>query len=225
MSRSTAQPLAFNLAVAQQVDIKPVEAHSHAQPLTFTPATTYIPFNINPARKLPQDVQEKQMSDFTFNVALGREVEFYNRVNSNDPAASALKGVVLAAAGLEPDATLKDYATLAAILAGTTNEVTNTNYARPVWTDAELANYTIDNTLDEVPLFLPASTVFPNIAAGDVWAKFLTCYDGDTAAGTDSDIIPITAHDILFQGSYIIPNGTNITMGNPTGFVICDQLV
>jgi len=162
------------------------------------------------------------MSDFTFNVALGREVEFYNRVNSNDPAASALKGVVLRAAALEPDATLKDYATLGAILAAANDEATNTNYARVVWTDTELANYTVDNANDETPLFLPTPITFTNIAAGDIWAKFLVCYDGDTAAGTDTDIIPITAHDLLYQGSYVTPNGSNIVIGNPTGFVICD---
>lgn len=55
MSRGTAQPLVVSMAVAQTVDIKPVESHSHAQPLTVTMGTAYIPVNINPARKLPQD--------------------------------------------------------------------------------------------------------------------------------------------------------------------------
>ena len=162
------------------------------------------------------------MADFTFNVALGREVELYNRVKSNDPAASALKGVVLRAANLESDAVLKDYDTLGAILAAANDEATNTNYARVVWTDAELAAYAVDDANDNVPLFVPSPVTWTNVASGDVWAKILICYDGDTAAGTDTDIIPITAHDILFQGSYLIPNGTNIVMTNTTGFVICD---
>jgi len=56
MSRGTAQPLTVSMAVPQQVDIQPVEVHSHAQPLTVTMGTAYIPVNISPARKLPQDV-------------------------------------------------------------------------------------------------------------------------------------------------------------------------
>lgn len=161
------------------------------------------------------------MSDFTFNVALGREVELYNRVNNNDPAASALKGVVINAATMEADSILKDYDTLGAILAGATDEVTNTNYARLVWTDAELAAYTIDDSNDRIQLFLPPIT-FTSIGSGDIWGKLLVCFDGDTAAGTDTDIIPVTAHDLLFQGSYVVPNGGNIVIGNSTGFVICD---
>lgn len=70
------------------------------------------------------------MAGFSFNVALGREVELYNRVDSNDPANSAFIGMVLADSGLETDAVLKDFDTFAAILAGTTNEVTNSGYAR-----------------------------------------------------------------------------------------------
>ena len=162
------------------------------------------------------------MSDFTFNVALGREVELYSRVKNNDPAASALKGVVLRAAGLEPDATLKDYDTLGAILAAANDEATNTNYARVVWTDAELAVYSVDDANDQIQLLVPSPVTWTNVGSGDVWAKFLITYDGDTASGSDTDIIPITAHDILFQGSYLIPNGTNIVMTNTTGFVICD---
>src|SRR5512145_2863862 len=108
------------------------------------------------------------MSDFTFNVSLGREVELYNRVNSNDPAASAIRVMVLATAGLEPDATLKDYDSFAAILAGATNEPTNTNYARQTLTDTELAAYTVDDTNDRIVLPVPNIT-FTSIGAGDSW--------------------------------------------------------
>ncbi len=162
------------------------------------------------------------MSDFTFNVSLGREVEFYNRVDSNDPTNSAFIGVVLRSAGLESDSILKDYATLSAILAGTSDEATNTNYARKTWTDADLSAFTIDNTNDRIQLFLPAGVTWTNVAAGDIWAKFLVCYDGDTTTGTDANIIPVTAHDILYSGAFLVPNGTNIVMGNSNGFVICD---
>lgn len=162
------------------------------------------------------------MGQLTFNASLGREVEFYNRVDANDPANAAFIGVVLRAAGLVSDAILKDYATLADILAGASDEATNTGYARKTWTDADLAAYSVDNTNDRIQLFLPTPVTWTNVAAGDVWAKMLICYDSDTTAGTDANIIPVTAHDILYNGSYLVPNGTNIVMTNATGFVICD---
>ena len=78
------------------------------------------------------------MADFIFNIAKGRVVEYYNRVKGNDPTNSALIIVVIDANG-DTDATMKDRDELAALLGGTANEVTNTNYARKTLTDAELA--------------------------------------------------------------------------------------
>lgn len=161
------------------------------------------------------------MADFTFNVSLGREVEYYQRVDGNDPAASALIGVVLRSAALEADTTLKDYDTLSAILAGTSDEATNSGYARKTWTDSDLVAYTVDDSNDRIQLFLPTPITFTTIGSGDTWAKLLVCYDNDTAAGTDANIIPITAHDLLYQGSYVVPNGSNITITNTNGFTIC----
>jgi hypothetical protein len=56
--------------------------------------------------------------------------------------------------------------------------------------------------------------------AGDSWAKILTCYDADTAAGTDADIIPIVAQDMLINGSVIIPSGVNIQWSVPNGYYV-----
>lgn len=55
MARSTAQPLQFTIQVQQTFDIQNTEQHSHAQPLQFTPATSYQNFDIRPSRKLPTD--------------------------------------------------------------------------------------------------------------------------------------------------------------------------
>jgi hypothetical protein len=162
------------------------------------------------------------MANFTFNVALGREVEYYQRVDGNDPAASALIGVVLRLALIESDTILKDYDTLSAILAAANDEATNSGYARKTWTDADLTAYSVDDANDRTQLFLPTPITFATIGSGDTWAKLLVCYDNDTGAGTDANIIPITAHDLLFQGSYVVPNGTNITITNTTGFTICN---
>lgn len=158
------------------------------------------------------------MSRFQFNVSLGREVEFYNRVDSNDPANSALILMVLAESGLETPATLKDKTSFAALVSGTTNEVTNTGYARKTLTDAALSAYSIDNTTDSVTLAIPVQT-FATISAGDTWAMAVLGYDPDTTGGTDSDIIPITAHDLIIDGAYAVPNGDDLIVDLSAGYI------
>lgn len=144
------------------------------------------------------------MADFVFNIAKGRVAEFYNRVKSNDPANSALVIVVLDANG-DTDATMRDRDDLAALLGGTANEVTNTNYARKVLTDADLAALSIDDTNDRIDLDLPDQT-WTAVAAGTAWTDILVCYDPDTTGGTDSAIIPLTCHDFA-----LTPDGSDIT--------------
>lgn len=144
------------------------------------------------------------MADFMFNIAKGRVAEFYNRVKSNDPANSALIIVVIDANG-DTDATMRDRDDLAALLGGTANEVTNTNYARKVLTDSDLAALSIDDTNDRVDLDLPDQT-WNGVAAGTAWTDVLVCYDPDTTGGTDSAIIPLTCHDFA-----VTPDGSDIT--------------
>lgn len=115
---------------------------------------------------------------------------------------------------------LKDKDDLAAVLAGTTNEVTNAGYARKVLTNADLVAPTISDADDSVTLDVFADQVFTP-AAGDSWRKMLVCFDSDTGAGTDANIIPITAHDLLLSGTAVVPNGQNLTWGLPTGFMVC----
>lgn len=153
------------------------------------------------------------MADFVFNIAKGRIVEYFNRVDTNDPANSALIIVVLATSGLESDATLKDKDDLAAVVAGTTNEVTNTNYARKVLTDADITMPAPDDTNDRFDLDI-ADQTWTSVAAGDGWSRLLVCYDGDTTAGTDANIIPLTSHDFV-----VTPDGSSITAQiNAAGF-------
>lgn len=146
------------------------------------------------------------MADFVFNIAKGRVVEYYNRVENNDPAASALIVVILATAGLEADSVLQDADTLAAVLAGTTDEATNTGYARKTLTDVELAALPApDDTNNRFDIDIPDQT-WTAVAAGSGWSKLLICYDADTGAGTDSNIIPLTSHDFV-----VTPDGSDIT--------------
>lgn len=158
------------------------------------------------------------MSNFTFNVSLGREVEFHNRVDGNDPAASALVLVVLSTTGLEADSVLKDYDTLAAILAAN-DEVDNTGYARKVLTDADISPYTVDDTNNSITLPL-ANQTWSTISAGDSWSKLLICYDSDTAGGTDANIVPVVAQDLFIDGVATVPNGNDIIVAFPLGYCV-----
>jgi hypothetical protein len=152
---------------------------------------------------------------------LGREVEFYNRVDSNDPANSAFILIAFQYATIVADSTLKDYATVAAIIAGGSLEVTNAGYARKTLTDANLTAYTVDNSQDRIVLSIPTQT-FAAVSAGDIWGKLVIAYDPDTTAGTDTTLIPVTAHDLRISGQPITPNGSDIVIGDANGFVICD---
>lgn len=152
------------------------------------------------------------MANQVFNIALGRSVEFYNRVKNNDPAASELVVAILATAGLESDATLKDFNTFAEVVAGTTNEVTNSGYAKKVLGDADLLAWAPDDGNDRWDLDIPDQT-WTAVAAGDGWSKAVINYD-PVGSQTHSDMIPMTHHDFV-----VVPDGSDITMQvNAAGF-------
>lgn len=132
------------------------------------------------------------MANIVFNIAKGRVAELYDRVKSNDPANSAIILVPIETAGLESDATLIDADTLAAVLAGTTNE--QTTMGRKTLTDSDLATIPApDDTNDRNERSLP--TVIWTAATGNAISKILVCYDSDTTGGTDSNIVPLTMFD------------------------------
>jgi len=145
------------------------------------------------------------MANQIFNIALGRVAELYNRVDLNDPANSALIIVILATAGIETDAVLKDKDALSDVVSGTTNEVTNTGYARKTLTDADIVAFAPDDTNDRVDLDIPDQT-WTAVAAGDGWNDFMVCFDSDTTAGTDANIVPLSLHDFV-----LVPDGSDIT--------------
>lgn len=144
------------------------------------------------------------MANFTFNIAKGRVVEFYNRVKANDPANSALILVPIQTTGIETQAVLQDKDDLAAVLAGTTDE--QVTMGRKVLTDVELAALPApDDTNDRFDLSLP-TTVYAG-ATGNGISQFVVCYDADTTSGTDANIIPLTAFDFVQ-----VPNGSDIQL-------------
>lgn len=153
------------------------------------------------------------MADFVFNIAKGRVVEYVNRVDTDDPSNSALVIVVIATSGLEADGTLQDYDSLGALLAAANNEVTNTNYARKVLTQADITFPAPDDTNNRYDVDIPDQTWLA-VTAGDGWSKLLVCYDPDTTGGDDTAIIPLTAHDFV-----VTPDGSGITAEvNSAGF-------
>jgi len=145
------------------------------------------------------------MADQIFNFALGRMVEFYDRVDTNDPANAVLTILVLRTVGIETDAVLKDSTDLADVLGGTTTEVTNTGYARIELDDTDLVAFAPDLGNDRTDLDIPDQT-FTGILAGDGWQDLLICFDSDSTGGTDTNIVPGTMHDFV-----VTPDGSDIT--------------
>lgn len=144
------------------------------------------------------------MANLVFNIAKGRFVEYANRINTNDPAASAL--IITVFNTTATDAVLADLDTLAAIEADVnTAEVTNTGYARKVLTDTGGIVITVDDTNDRVDVDIPDQT-WTAVAATPTWTDIVAAYDSDTAAGTDANIVPVSLHDFA-----VTPDGSDIT--------------
>lgn len=147
------------------------------------------------------------MANLVFNIALGRVAEFYVRVDGNDPANSALIILLLASTGIEADSVLRDLDTITALVAGTTNEATNTGYARKTLTDADLTAFAPDDANDRVDLDIPDQT-WTGVANDGTGAigDLVVAYDSDTTGGTDANIVPCTLHDFA-----VTPDGSDIT--------------
>lgn len=154
------------------------------------------------------------MADIVFNVAKGSVAAYHNRVNDNDPANSAIIQVLLKT--VQADATLRDYDTLDAILTaggGTVNvECDFTNYARKTLSDAAVVAVVIDDTNDRAVASIDDWVIASaGGATNNTVLKLLNCYDPDTTAGTDSTIIPLTAHDLTET-----TNGQQLTIAPTT---------
>jgi hypothetical protein len=145
------------------------------------------------------------MADFIYNIGKGRIAELAARVNANDPTNSVLVILILATSGIQADSVLIDVDTVAALLAGTTNEVTNSGYARKVLDNTGGITVTVDDTNDWTDVDIPDQT-WTAVAAGDGWNDFVTAYDSDSTAGTDTNIVPTSQHDFV-----VTPDGSDIT--------------
>jgi hypothetical protein len=144
------------------------------------------------------------MADFVYNIAKGRVVEYYNRVENNDPSASALIVVVIDTA--TADATLKDLDDLGLVIAdGGTTERNANGWTRKTLTDTELASLPApDDTNDRYEVDIPDQT-WTSVTAGNA-TDLVICYDSDTGSGTDTNVIPLTQHDFI-----VTPDGSDVT--------------
>lgn len=143
------------------------------------------------------------MGNFVYNISLGRVVELANRVENNSPAGCELVVAVLATAGIESDATLKDLDTFSQVVAGTTNEVTNTGYAKKVLTATDVV-ITVTDGSDVVDVDIPDQT-WTAVAAGDGWNDIVISYD-PVGSQVHTDMVPMTQHDFV-----VTPDGSDIT--------------
>ncbi|MGW6481317.1 hypothetical protein ACWGDS_26050 [Streptomyces sp. NPDC055059] len=134
------------------------------------------------------------MANLVFNVALGRLAQY----GDLPAAADSLILVPFAAAALPTDATMRDYATLAAVKAGATEQ---TALGRKT-----LANVTVtvDNTNDRVAI--DCDDVTWTATSGAAIGAAVICYKPDTASA-DSAIIPLTKHDVAMT-----PDGSDFTL-------------
>ncbi len=146
------------------------------------------------------------MADVVFNIAKGRVAELAALAAAND----ALIGVPLLSAGLVSDATMIDYTTLAAVLAGASDEATGGNWSRKTLSNVVVTPDNTNNwqsvTCDPIIWAAPHS--------GPASGKLLVCWDGDITGGTDSNILPLVALDFAAT-----PAGGSVTYTpNAAGF-------
>lgn len=135
------------------------------------------------------------MANWVANIAKGKFAYYGTLPATND----AIIVVPLETSGLEADATAKDYDTLSALLAGSSNE--QTTMGRKT---AASVTVTVDDSGDSVAL--DCADITWTAATGNAISKLLFCYDPDTTGGTDADLIPLVALDFT-----ITPDGSDVT--------------
>lgn len=145
------------------------------------------------------------MANYVFNVAKGRVAEFFNRVDGNDPANSAIILVPLSASGTE--AAGQDFDDLAAVIADANFTEAGASWGRKTLTDTELAAIAADDTNNRMPAALPQVT-WTAPTSGQNTTGVLVCYDSDTTVGTDANIIPLVHCDMVVtaDGNDVILN-------------------
>lgn len=149
------------------------------------------------------------MADIVMNQGLGAARYYAGLPAAND----ALVLVLLRSTSIEADATLRDYATLSALLAGTSDECTAPNYTRKLITSGTTVTY--DAATNRVDCFFPAQTITSLGSIGTLQqvSKLLVCYWPINGTGGDAAILPLTMHDYVHAC-----DGTDFQLNLPNGF-------
>ena len=135
------------------------------------------------------------MANYMFNIAKGRAVEFYNRCENNDPTNAAL--ILVPCSASDTEANAQDADDLTAALATAINEQTGGGWVRKTLESVQLAAFPApDDTNNRYSVQVPSVT-WTGPAAASNTTGLLICYDSDTTAGTDANIIPISHHDFV----------------------------
>lgn len=118
--------------------------------------------------------------------------------------------VPLSASGTEAQG--QDLDTLAAVEADANfAEQTAGGWARVVLDDTDLAVIAVDDTNNRFPATIPQVSMGSPTAGNDT-TGLLVCYDPDTTAGTDSNIVPISHHDfaVTADGNEVVVNAGDV---------------
>ncbi|MGW3442176.1 hypothetical protein [Streptomyces sp. NPDC001076] len=136
------------------------------------------------------------MANIVFNIALGKIAYYAGLPATND----ALIMVPIETSGIVADSAMRDYDDLGTLLAGASNEQTTMNRKT-----LSSVTVTVDDTNDRVAL--DCADVTWTAATGNAISAVVICYDPDTTTGTDSDLIPLTKHDVTMT-----PDGSDFTL-------------
>ena len=134
------------------------------------------------------------MANFVFNIAKGKVAHYAGLPAADD----SLIAVPLEADVIEPDSTLKDYDTLAALLGGTSDE--QVTMGRKTLSGVTA---TVSDSSDWVDV--DANDPVWTAAGGAPIGAIVICYK-PASGSPDSDIVPLTKHDFP-----ITPGGGDIT--------------
>lgn len=146
------------------------------------------------------------MANFVFNIGKGRGVELYNHVENNAPAPSALILIPMSQSGTEAQGQdIDDMATLEAD--ANFAERTTGGWVRKTLTDVELVALPAPDDVNNRYAVAVPSVTWTTPAAGNNTTGLVICYDADTAAGTDSNLLPIGHYDFV-----VTTDGNNVVL-------------
>lgn len=152
------------------------------------------------------------MSDFVFNIAKGRAVEFHNRVKLGDPSTARLFLCPVSVAAVT-DATIGDCDDFAAVITAGVTERTTNGWVRKTIAAADLTAATPDDTNDRFDVDMLDLTWTAVALAGGVVTDLILCYSSVTSP-TTSQMVPIAQYDFP-----LTPDGSDIVAQvNPSGY-------